>query len=329
MKIAYLVFTYKNPAVLQRTIKVLSGKDCAFFIHVDAKSDIAKFSAIRGSNVSFTEIRLPVHWAEFSGVRAILLLLRQALESSQGFEYFVLLSGSEYPLRGADYIHDFLARNNGTEFISMVSMPNEAAGKPLSRVNTLRLPSEQPVSRFLMKGLARVGLANRDHRKYLGDLVPYAGNTWWTLTRAASEFVVEFGKANPHVGDFFRNVFAPEETYFQTILGNSPFSPRIRRNLVFEDWSGQSAHPTMINRRHVSAFAACEQVYSRDPYGVGEVLFARKFSDDSLDLLDEIDDMVARKESSHRSLVDRSQTAEITSSTKNGSAAHATGMECA
>ncbi len=329
MKIAYLVFTYKNPAVLHRAIKALSGKDCAFFIHVDAKSDIEKFSSIRGSNVSFTETRLPVHWAEFSGVQAILLLLRQALESSQGFQYFVLLSGSDYPLRGADYIHGFLERNNGTEFISMVSMPNQAAGKPLSRVNTLRPPSERPVARFLMKGMAKVGLAERDHRKYLGDLVPYAGNTWWTLTRAASEFVVEFGKANPYVNDFFRNVFAPEETYFQTIIGNSPFSSRVRRNLVFEDWSGQSAHPMMINHRHVGAFAACEQVYSCDAYGVGEALFARKFSDDSLDLLDEIDNMVARKESSHSSVVDRSETAVITSSTKSDSSAHATGMECA
>jgi hypothetical protein len=85
----------------------------------------------------------------------------------------------------------------------------------------------------------------------------------------------------------------------------------------------------MSSRRHVGAFVACEQVYSRDAYGVGEVLFARKFSDDSLDLLDEIDNMVARKEASHPSLGDRSQTAEIASSTKSGLSADAKGMECA
>jgi Core-2/I-Branching enzyme len=300
MKIAYLVFAYKNPQLLKREIGKLSSEECAFFIHIDQKSNMKDFSRIRGENVFFSEKRMPVYWAEFSGVQAMLLLLRQALEGPQDYDYFVLLSGSEYPLRSRKYIHTFLEENRGLEFINIVKMP--APGKPISRINTLRIESDKPVRRFAVRALAKVGLAQRDFRKYLGSLEPYSGITWWALTRDACQYILEFVARNQHVAEYFQNVFAPEETFFHTILGNSAFRSRIRRNLLYEDWSVQGGHPAMINGTHVAFFEAQEKVCVSDVYGPGELLFARKFSDDSLDLLQRIDDMIERKEERRTSL---------------------------
>ena len=95
MKIAYLILAHKNPRLLKKTVEALSCDDCAFFIHIDKKSNIADFSEIRGENVFFSAKRVPVYWGEFSQVRAILRLIRQALECSERYDYFVLLSGSE------------------------------------------------------------------------------------------------------------------------------------------------------------------------------------------------------------------------------------------
>ena len=178
-KIAYLVFAYKNPQLLKRAIKTLSTDQCAFFVHIDQKFDIDQFSCIRGENVFFTDKRLIVYWAEFSGVEAILLLIRQALASSERYEHFVLLSGSEYPLRSGRYIQAFLEKNQDCDFISLLKVPSP--GKPISRINTLRLESDKPVRRLGWRILAKVGLATRDYRKYLGGLEPYSGITWWTL----------------------------------------------------------------------------------------------------------------------------------------------------
>src|SRR5688572_32705141 len=108
MKIAYLVFAYKNPALVRRTVEWLSSESSSFFIHIDAKHDLDQFSAIKGQNVFFTSKRIPVYWAEFSGVEAILLLICEALASSRSHDYFVLLSGSEFPLRNRQYIERFL-----------------------------------------------------------------------------------------------------------------------------------------------------------------------------------------------------------------------------
>ena len=52
----------------------------------------------------------------------------------------------------------------------------------------------------------------------------------------------------------------------------------------------------MINDQHIALFEAQDKVCVNDVYGSGELLFARKFSDDNPDLLQRIDDMIARKE---------------------------------
>lgn len=241
-----------------------------------------------------------MYWAEFSGVQAILLLIRQALQGPQDYDYLVLLSGSEYPIRTARYIHTFLEENRGLEFINIVKMPNGAAGKPIARINTLRIQSNRPSLRFAVRVMAKFGLAQRDYRKYLGSLEPYAGNTWWALTRDACQYILEFVDANKQVAEYFQNVFAPEEAFFHTILGNSPFRSRTRRNLVYEDWSEQGAHPAKINKQHIAFFEAQEKVEVNDVYGSGELLFARKFADDNMALLQVIDNMIRRKDSDSR-----------------------------
>ena len=45
-------------------------------------------------------------------------------------------------------------------------------------------------------------------------------------------------------------------------------------------------------------FAERETVWLEDMYGSGEALFARKFSDDRMDLLERVDEMIRRKEAS-------------------------------
>jgi hypothetical protein len=192
------------------------------------------------------------------------------------------------------YIHAFLEENRGLEFISLVKMP--APGKPISRINTLRFPSSKPVRRFAVRVLAKLGLAQRDYKKCFGHLEPYSGNTWWALTRDACQYILEFVERNQGVVKYFEDVFAPDEAFFHTILGNSACRSRIRRNLHFEDWSAQAPHPALINDRHVAWFEAQGRICVDNGYGAGEVLFARKLSDDNLVLLQRIDDMIERKE---------------------------------
>lgn len=294
MKVAYLILVHKNPRLLARAIHALSTEDSAFFIHIDKKSRFDNFSHISGRSVFFSEWRIPVHWGEFSFVEATLGLIRQALSSTSKYDYFVLMQGADYPIRSGVYIHKFLDQHDGREFVSMVKVP--APGYPLSKINTLRFTSDKPVRRLITRCLAKLGLATRDYRRHLGDLQPYAGDACWALSREACQYLLQFSVENPHVTSYFRCTFAPEESFFHTILGNSRFRDRMQRSLLYRYWPAPGPHPAVLTSQDVAFFEKEEKVLLDDQFGTGEVLFARKFSDDDLELIDRVDAMIERKD---------------------------------
>ena len=293
MKVAYLIITHRNPRLLQRLIQHVSGEDSSFFIHVDAKADFNKFVGISGENVHFTCNRIPVYWGEFSQVTASLVLIEEALAARYKPDYLMLLTGSEFPLRSRDYIHHFLQRQRGREFITLARTPSP---DPLERINTIRFPVKQPVRRFVFRGLAKVGLASRDHRKYFGELEPYSGIGSWALTREACHYILDFTKRDRTIAKFFQYVHASDEAYIHTILGNSPYRAKAQRCFLFEDWSGCVHHPRMIDEQHLRYFESQPEVIVTDCDGTSEVLFARKYSDDRFDMVEATSAMIARKE---------------------------------
>jgi hypothetical protein len=295
MKVAYLILAHANPAHLGRMAAALSSDESSVFVHIDEKADLAKFRNLDGL-VRFTSRRLPVYWGEFSMVEAILVLMEDALHAGDRYDYLVLLSGADYPIRSRRYIHDFLARYAGTEFISVAAIPAAEAGIALSKVNRMAVPSKRPMLKLLVKAAAKLGLARRDYRRYLGNLQPYGGSTWWALTRGACEHILEFAAANRWFCRFFEYTLSSDEMFFHTILGNSRFKARIQRSPMYDDWSAGGVHPKIITEAHVALFERQPQVALADAFGPGELLFARKFSDSSSDLVDRVDEMIARKD---------------------------------
>lgn len=296
MRIAYLILAHSNPRLIKKVTEILNLGEVAFFIHIDAKASLEPFESIRGDNVFFIKPRVRVYWGEFSQTKAILLLMSEALGDREGYDYFVLLSGSDFPLRSGRYIQRFLSLNEGTEFISMAKLP--APGLSLSRVTTLRFPSSRPLLRFLFRSLAKVGLAQRDYQKPLGGLAPFSGHTWWALSRGACQYVIDFIETHRDLAGFFENTHASDEMIIHTILGNSEFRHRIKRHLVFEDWplDGPQHHPKMIDQEHLEYFESRMKVIARDNYGPGELLFARKFSDARWALVERVLEMIAKKD---------------------------------
>lgn len=295
MRIAYLTLVHDNPGVLKRLMAALSSKDCNFFIHIDRKADIEQFSGINMVDSFLCEERVSVYHSGFTMVDATLSLLRDALSQSQDFDYFVLLSGTHYPLQSKEYIHRFLEKNHGSEFISMARMPNDALGMGLSKLNRIYFEEDEPVRRLLSRVLAKVGLAHRDHRKYLGALEPYGGSQWWALTREACRYVVQVVQSNESLSQFFRNTCCPDEMFFHTILGNSPFHSRVRRNFTYLHWPA-GERPSVFTTALIQKIELSDhRPWIDDEWGSGEALFARKFSDNNLELLDQIDAMIIRK----------------------------------
>jgi Core-2/I-Branching enzyme len=134
MNIAYLILAHNNPGHLARLTQALATENSAIFIHIDKKADIRPFLELAGENVHFTSKRVPVYWGDYSQIEAILTLIDTAMAGSQRYDYLVLLSGSDYPLRTAAQLEAHFVKYRGSEFINMVAMPSEVASKPLSRL---------------------------------------------------------------------------------------------------------------------------------------------------------------------------------------------------
>lgn len=89
VKIAYLITSYNNPLHLQRLVNTISSPNSSCFIHIDKKADIKKFIGLEADNVHVSKKRYRVYWGGFSFIRAILLLIQQALDSPINFDRFV------------------------------------------------------------------------------------------------------------------------------------------------------------------------------------------------------------------------------------------------
>ena len=303
MNIAYLILAHHQPHHLSLLIEGLANPEVTFFVHLDREADRREFEHARAENVHFCEPRLRVHWGEYSQVEAILMLISEARASQKHHDYFVLLSGADYPLRSNDYIARFLSEHQGAEFINIVKVPNLDVGKSLDRLASFRVLAGGYTRRKAREALLKFGVIpdlRRDHRRYLGSLEPYAGSTWWALTRDACDYILRFASSEKAVMKFFRNTICPDETVFQTILGNSPFRNRVRRNLTYTDWSAGGASPATITAAHLDYFESSERVLLCDGYGEGEALFARKFSEPSSGLVSRIEKNLRRNSRLYR-----------------------------
>jgi hypothetical protein len=129
------------------------------------------------------------YWGDYSTTEAILILINAAMAASERFDYFVFLSGVDYPVRTPAQLEAYFLKYRGSEFINMVAMPSEAASKPLSRLIDYK-PRPGIIGKLtaqVRRLLAKAGIISRtrDYKAYFGGLTPYAGSMWWALTHQA------------------------------------------------------------------------------------------------------------------------------------------------
>ena len=206
-----------------------------------------------------------------------------------------MLSGADYPIRSNRALRDYLAGGD-REYIALLAMPTPDGRKPLSRLERLHFEGSRGRTmpkRVLLNQTNKLleKFYTRNYRRALGAIQPYAGSQWWALSREAADHILTFVKANRRLVRFYKRSLIPDEMFFHTILGNSPFREKAARNLTYADWSrGLSRNPAPLTCEHLALFA--DPSFSLDDVeGRGPCFFARKFSSRDGDLLDRIDEV--------------------------------------
>ncbi|WP_427159738.1 beta-1,6-N-acetylglucosaminyltransferase [Aliinostoc sp. HNIBRCY26] len=302
MKLAYLVAAHNTPNHMCRMLKALNSDHVYFFIHIDKKSDIQPYQKnLNLPNITFIQERISVYWGEFSQVQATINLIKSALSSDIKFDYLILISGSDYPLKTPSQISDFFLKNSGKEFINLVEMPNPKASKMLDRIYKYQMQTiidktyYRTLNKIINYGINKIIRWRRNYKKVLGDMKLYAGSSWWALSTDACHYILSYIDNHSPMVNFFKNTFFPDESFFHTIIGNSEFSENVTRNLTYTQWQA-TYHPEFINIEHLEMFKRMGTLRADDVYGRGELLFARKFHDNSAEITQLIDGWIRNYE---------------------------------
>lgn len=265
MTVALIVSAYKDPALLGRLVARLDGRPCA--IHVDAKVDAAPFVAAvpRPAGAHWLP-RHVCHWGMFGHVAASLEGLRWFLGTGCG--HVVLLTGQCYPLRPMDELEAWLDALGDASVLSHDPLPHPRwMNGGLDRVE-----------RHHVRLFGRAWHLRLGRRAMPGGLRPYGGSSYWCLSRAAARLVVDAVDRDPALVEFFRRVWIPDETFFQTILANSPLGDRLVNDDVHHiEWVPHQPSPKVI--------------IDPGPALASGKWFARKFADQAT--LDAIDAHIA------------------------------------
>jgi hypothetical protein len=277
MKIAYLILAHNNYKHLNRLIAALDINNASFYLHIDKK---AKLPNIKGENISFIKNRIKIYWANFSIIRATLKLLERAIEDNN--DYYVLLSGMDYPVTSNKEIENKL--KSGGEFIDLEK--GFSNHQPKSRFIYYYFKFERRSSGITARVVLKLEQILRKIR--IKKKIPfqiYTGSAWFALTANCVKYILNEIEKNKKYVNFFRSCKFPDESFFHTIIGNSKFNAETKSSLTYVDW-GVNASPLLINEKRIPflrEITAKRHLEKQCP------LFARKFSNDTIDILEQID----------------------------------------
>lgn len=268
ISLAYLLLAHAHPEQIARLVQRLHTPHVKFYVHIDAKTSEEIYQAIQAAmpaqaNVTFIR-RRACRWGGFSLVAASLDLLRAA--QIDGFDWAILLSGQDYPLKSNQQIADSLAKTAAKGFIE--SKPDFDVryryqawyweginGKLLGKL-----------AQKVQRGFNAWGL-RRSLPMPLSHIT--AGSQWWMLSQEAVIEIFTFLQQHPRIEAFFSQTLVPDEMFFQTILHHTPIAAQINwQSQRYLEWQAGAWSPRTFD---LNDFDRLQQ---------RPELFARKFAAD-------------------------------------------------
>ena len=236
MRFAFIISAHNDPVHLKRMIESLPQQS-VFMVHIDAKSDIQPFtSIISDPRVCFVKNRTDVMWGSIGVVEAQMTMIRKALElhRQMPINYFISLSGLDYPLWSNERIESYFAEQKGREFIVTLCMEGQGEAAQLYREHRPfnykswkygSLGSKFRVAlRHIIYALGiRKSLRFKDEGR---EYVLHKGSMWWAISPELAQLALSYWNEHPQYVHYFHDGFAPDETFIPTLTAHSDFATK-------------------------------------------------------------------------------------------------------
>ncbi|XP_075558234.1 xylosyltransferase oxt isoform X3 [Dermacentor variabilis] len=301
-RIAFLL-SVNGRAVRQvlRLLRFLYHERHIFYIHVDARQDHMYRSLLalesRYTNVRLERHRLATIWGGSSLLEMLLRGMAYLLREHPGWDYFVNLSETDYPVKSRKELEMFLAANMGSNFV-------KSHGQ-----DTQRFIGKQALERTFHECGGRMWRLGP--RTLPWGLRLDGGSDWVALHRDFCSYVALPEHEDPLLQGLkalFRHTLLPAESFFHTALQNSIFCGTVAdQNLRLVNWKRRQG--CQCQHRHVVDWCGCSpNVFRTDDWlriqatRDRPVFFARKFeSSVSRKVLDQVDMWIVESRPHHSS----------------------------
>lgn len=311
----YFVTSHNNPEQVARLTRALRrlSPDAVIAVHHDYGGSYLDPSVL-GPDVHLLRNLHPIEWGDASRMEMMLRCFRWSLDV-EGWDWFVLLSGQDYPVRPLADLEAMLAGAAVDGFVEHARVGEE---KDLDRdrrrdqtvrryfyryyrLPRLRLASRLPAPvrrslqarkatlrkvpspvyvRTLPRDLgARIGL--RALRTPFRDgFACYKGSDWFTLSRRAVQRMIQGLDDRQDVVRHYRRCMNATESVFVTIMANDPELSISPEQLRFTSWPPGAPHPETLTVDDIDRMRASGKYIARK--------FDPKVDTAVLDRLDEL-----------------------------------------
>lgn len=215
--IAYFILVHRYPEQFKRLFTSIYSTSNHYLIHIDKKSNPDLYRTISAFLSSYTNVEIlksqNVVWGGYSMVSVKMKAIQKLLRMNKNWQFYINLSGQDFPLKSQAQIETYLNKHKGNSFIKIANQTTE-------RPNTLNRIKNY----FTETKNGFIGTPVK--RAYLPNTTPYIGGQWKILTRGCCEFLCSSPKV-AKFEEYYKNTLIPDESFFQTVLMNTRYPGKL------------------------------------------------------------------------------------------------------
>ena len=283
MKVACIVLAHRSPEQLGLLLSTLRSANLKVYLHLDSRARTDRFrltlSEAMANGVTMLQ-RRPARWGGPGIVDATIDGLIRAVQ--EDCDYFLLVSGQDFPTRPIDEIIAFVEKNRSKSYIQYWGLPTSQwrfGGRDRIEFYTYDLfdrretciPAGEDVSTLNWRGRAlnqvlRVRALFQGERRFPAYARPVGGIQWWNLSRAAARHILTFLGEHPDYRRYHEHTLAPDELFFHSILLGTEFAAReevVNDDLRYMDWDPASDHPRTLTSHDLPAVLHSNDLFAR------------------------------------------------------------------
>lgn len=242
------------------------------FIHVDKKSNIIdKIENRNNVYILPDEKRIDVGWASISQVKAthnLILFARKKYD----YDYYWLCSGQDFPLKSCvtivktlsqndgNYINLFESRHNGASHSNNYDKRNDVY---YSDVLMGREKWKSIVRRLYVAVTGGYNFTLPIFRRQYKNFKFYFGSQWWCINKHTMNWIIEYEKKNKDYFHYFSHCSTPDESYYHTLVMNSPYALNRKDYLHHIIWPKGEPSPKTLETSDKDLLLSSEKLMAR------------------------------------------------------------------